>query len=138
MKWRILASTLIIPLGMILALFYIVYAHGDAFAVYTAILFVILSIVRIFLVNTKYLVSSNVTATQMEIQYYGPLLQFRSINIPTSTITNLRLSEAHWIPKSAGTLNVTTEGEWFRFIILQRQQFEQLQLKIDTHRQAFG
>ena len=132
MKWRILISTISIPLIFALLAVYTIYADSDPYRVYRAILFLAVALARILLSDRKYLVNLTVTSSTLEIQYYTSFLVLHSQSLSIPEIKDLQLGETFWLSYHRGTLNISLENDYLRFLILHRQQFEQLRMSLAT------
>jgi len=132
MKWRILISTISIPIVFAFLAAYTIYLDGDSFRVYVAILFLILVILRIPLSERKYLSNFIATYSTLQIQYYTPALRLRSRVIPISDVRNIELKQVHWIFGYVAELNIKSDEEFFTFIIFRKEQMQQLRMKLDN------
>jgi hypothetical protein len=130
MKWRILISTLFIPLVFVLLAAYTIYKDGDSFRVYVAVLFLVIVIVRIPLSDKKYLLNLTVTSSTLEIRYYTSFLTVKSLSLSIPEIKDVDLSETYWLAYHKGTLDIILGEDYFRFLILRREQLEQLRMSL--------
>ena len=136
MKWRVLLSTFVPVLAVIFLLVYAVSANLDSFKLFVAILIAVVTIGRVVLSDTKYLVSFNLVNGGLELQYYTSLLKLKSLHIPESGTSDIRLIRPWWAFGSAADLVIKSNEESLIFVIGTKKQLQQLEVDLSRIRAA--
>lgn len=137
-KIKVFVTSFAIPIIFGVFIWYVFLTNYKVFNIWTAVALVIITLIRAFFGNRKYIISFKIGSTQLELSYLTSLLQEEIYILNLDEITDFETTKPNLLLDNPAQINIKSKDGWKEFHLIDKRFKSSIQGDIDAAVQRFG
>lgn len=137
-KIKVFVTSFAVPIIFGVFIWYVLLTDYKVFNIWTAVALVIITLIRAFFGNRKYIISFKLGSTQLELSYLTSLLKEEKYIIALNEITDFETTKPNLLIDNPAQINIKSKDGWNEFHLIDKRFKSSIQGDIDVAIQRFG